>query len=386
MAQIGWISGLLTAVTLFAAPAGATMAGKLSATIAGPEEVVFNPRVDACDGYDVPDISPRLYRDDRGNIRMYTLHFENRALIGKSLDSLKIDCRIVFRGNRSGNPAQYDDKSWIAATWTPDGRTIHGLIHHEFQANSHPGRCVYADYMPCWYNTVLAVKSGNRGEKFGKAGRAVVASSPFEQHIGQGRHRGFFNPSNIVSDGVWHYMMASTTGWSGQPSGVCLFRTDNIADPSRWRAWSGRGFDVRFGDPYRGDSTPGQTCQTLPPFPAPVGSITRHTPSGQWIAVFQAAADRKNFPTSGIYIAASRDLLSWSAPRRVMETKTLYDSPCGAPVLNSYPTLIDRDAKTRNFEDIGDTPELYLSRMRIDGCKHTSDRTLVRMKLRLAVE
>ena len=374
----------LAATSLVAATASASTNRPILLP-AGPEEVVFNPKTDACDGYDVPDVPTRAYRDAEGNVRMFTLHFENRALIGKSITALKIDCRIVFRGGWNADPAAFDDKSWIAATWTPDGKTVHGLIHHEYQANAHAGRCVYKDYMPCWYNTILGIRSTNSGQTFEKARRPVVASSPFEQNIGQGRHRGFFNPSNIVSDGTWHYMIASTTGWTGQSGGACLFRTDNIADVTRWRAWNGTGFDTRFGDPYRKEADPSQTCQTLQPFPAPVGSISRHRDSKLWIAAFQAQADGKRFGTSGIYIATSPDLLNWSAPQLLKSTKTLYDSPCGAQYLYSYPSLIDQNAETRNFEDIGNTPDLYLSRMRVDGCKHTGDRLLVRIPIKIGV-
>ena len=377
------LAGLAAAPAAIAAQAAQAPAAPV--VIEGPETVVFDPRTDACDGYDVPDVPPRAFRDASGQVRLFALHFENRALAGASTDALKIDCKVVFRGGRNADPARYDDKSWIAATWTPDGKVVHGLVHHEYQANAHPGRCVYQDYMPCWYNSILAIRSTNGGRSFEKLARPVVASSPFEQHIGQGRHRGFFNPSNIVSDGVWHYMIASTTGWSGQPSGACLFRTDNIAEPTRWRAWNGTGFETRFGDPYRKDGDPSRTCRPLPPFPAPVGSISRHRPSGKWVAVFQASGDGRQFPTSGIYAAVSADLINWSSPRRVLETKTLYDNPCGATHLNSYPALIDRDAQTRNFEDVGETAELYLSRMRIDGCKHTGERVLVKTGVRLNV-
>lgn len=354
-----------------------------SITVDGPEEIVFDPKRDACDGHDVPDVPPRAYRDAAGKVRLFALHFENRALKGDTLDRLKLDCRVVFRGAGSGTPEAYDDRSWIAATWTGDGKTVYGLIHHEYQGNTHPGRCAKKDYMSCWYNSVLAVRSDDGGETFVKAARPVVASAPFPQSVGQGRHRGFFNPTNIVSDGVWHYMIAATTGWDGQPGGACLFRTDTIADPARWRAFDGIGFDTAFFDPYRAKPDLTKTCLTIGPFPAPVGSITRHRGSGQWIAVFQAAGGGR-FPASGIYAAASKDLKSWSEARLILPTKTLYDDPCGAGALNSYPALIDRTAETRNFEDTGDTADLYLSRLRVDGCQHTSDRKLIRMRVRIA--
>jgi hypothetical protein len=372
--------------TLAAATAMAQSAGPPVPRIMldGPEEIVFDPKRDACDGHDVPDVPPRLYRDAAGQIRLFALHFENRALKTADLAKLKLDCRVVLRGSGAPDPAAYDDRSWIAATWTGDGKTIHGLIHHEYQGNTHPGRCKSKVYIECWYNSILAIRSDDAGETFRKTASSVVASAPFPQDVGQGRHRGFFNPSNIVTDGVWHYMLAATTGWEGQRSGACLFRTEDIANPGAWRAFDGVGFETAFVDPYRAKSDPGKTCQPVGPFPAPVGSITKHRGSGLWIAVFQASAGGR-FPVAGIYAAASRDLKAWSEASLVLATKTLYDQPCGAGFLNSYPTLIDRDAKTRNFEDTGDAPELYLSRLRVDGCTHTGDRKLVRMRVRIGV-
>ena len=53
----------------------------------------------------------------------------------------------------------------------------------------------------------------------------VVAAAPFRQDFEQGRHRGFFNPSNILHAGGYWYMMTNTTGGAGQAQGLCLFRT-----------------------------------------------------------------------------------------------------------------------------------------------------------------
>jgi hypothetical protein len=68
----------------------------------------------------------------------------------------------------------------------------------------------------------------------------------------------------------------------------------------------------------------------------------------------------------------------------VRETKTLYDSPCGADVLRSYPNLVDPAATTRNFEDIGDEALLTWSEMRVDGCNHTHDRLLRAQRVRIS--
>src|SRR3954453_8906150 len=90
---------------------------------------------------------------------------------------------------------------------------------YEYQANHHAGRCKAKEYLACWYNTVLAVASSDGGASFPRPKTPqVVAAAPFRQEVGQGRHRGFFNPSNIVTDGALRYMFAATTGWGRQPS------------------------------------------------------------------------------------------------------------------------------------------------------------------------
>src|SRR5829696_7326070 len=119
--------------------------------------------------------------------------------------------------------------------------------------------------------------------------------------------------------------------------------------------------------------------------PGPVGAVVRHRPSGAWIAVFQAAADGGRFLEPGLYYAASRDLLAWDKPRLLLAGKTLYDSPCGASELIAYPSLLDREAKGRNFDDVGDAAELYFATLRVERCTVTSDRNLVRRKLAIKV-
>jgi hypothetical protein len=351
--------------------------------IAGAPEIVFSARRDGCEGIDTPDAPLRAYRDAAGRVVLFGLHYENRALRGDGLERVRIDCRVVLGSAGRGDPAAYDDKSWITATWTDDGRNVHALVHHEFQANRHPGRCRFPAYMPCWYNTVLGVASSDGGATFVRpSAPRVVAAAPFPQEVGQGRHRGFFNPSNIVSDGRWRYVFVATTGWDGQPYGACLLRTDDPADPTSWRAFDGRGFTIRYGDPYREKALKPAACKPIAPFPAPVGAVVRHRGTGLWVAVFQAWADGAAFPQPGFYVAASRDLLAWSPPRLLLAGKTLYNDACKAEgPLVAYPSLLDRGAKSRNFEDVGDEAELYYALMPVKGCEVTADRDLVRRRV-----
>lgn len=355
-------------------------------TLVGAVETVFSAKRDACDGDDVPDAPVRAFRDAGGGIVMFGLHTQNRALRGPDLRRLKICCDPAMPSKGDADPAAYDDASWITATWTEDGTRVAALVHHEYQANTHPGRCARKEYLACWYNTIVAVASKDGGRSFERAAPLpVVAAAPFRQETGQGRHRGFFNPSNIFGDGRHRYFFSSTTGWAGQDGGACLFRSDDPADPTSWRAHDGRDFSVRFGDPYRGGAGKG-TCRTVWPFPAPVGSVVRHRPTGAWIAVFQAAANADTFPEAGFYTTSSRDLLAWDKPRLLLAGKTLYDDPCGSGGrLVSYPSLIDPEAEGRNFDDVGATADLYWASLKVEGCQVTSDRDLLRRRVAIHV-
>ncbi len=54
-----------------------------------------------------------------------------------------------------------------------------------------------------------------------------------------------------------------------------------------------------------------------------------------------------SFQASGFYAASARDLTRWSEPRLILETKTLYDSPCGESLIRSYPSLVDPASTSR---------------------------------------
>lgn len=354
-------------------------------TLLGSPETVFDHSKDACGGSDVPDAPARAFRDAEGGIVLFAPHYDNRALRGPRFDALKLDCRITLPSGDQAEPASYNDQNWIAATWTDDGARVAALVHHEYHGATHPGRCAMKDYMSCWYNTVTQVRSQDGGASFSAfQPPAVVAAAPFRQEVGQGRHRGFFNPSNIFADGNRRYFFAATTGWDGQDSGACLFRSDDAFDPKRWRAYDGSAFSIAYPDPYRSGAKP-RPCRTVAPFPAPVGAVVRHRPTGTWIAVFQASAGGV-FPVAGLYSTSSRDLLAWDEPRLLLAGKTLYDDPCTAGgAMIAYPSLIDREARGRNFDDVGETADLYYTTLRVEGCTITSARDLVRRRVAIKV-
>lgn len=376
----------LAAPAIAAWPARAAEPPLVAVTIVGPAETVYSSARDSCDGDDVPDTNARAFREPDGKVVVFAMHMKNRALRGPDFDNLKIECRPPLLSKYDADPARYDDASWITATWTEDGKTVQALVHHEYRASTHEGRCRHKEYLACWYNTIVAASSSDGGRSFERRSPpVVVAAAPFRQEAEQGRHRGFFNPSNIFADGRHRYMMTSSTGWDGQPFGPCLFRTDGPEKPDSWRAFDGRAFTIRYQDPYRSDAKPAQ-CRVIQPFPVPVGAVLRHRGTGAWIAIFQAKANGAKFPESGFYTTSSSDLLRWDEPRLLLAGSTLDDDPCKAGgTLINYPSILDRSARGRNFDDVGDMAELYFTRLEVDGCKVTSKRDLLRRRLTIKV-
>ncbi len=355
----------------------------VSVEITGVPSIVFDSARDGCSSVDVPDINPRAFRDASGRIVMFALHHVAHPLRGPDIAHLTIDCRSALDSRDDPDPAHYNGRNFIAATWTGDGRTVSALVHEEYHADQFH-RCRVTGDIGCWYNTILSYRSKNGGGSFAKTAPSIVAVAPFRQELGQGRHRGFFNPSNIVHDAGHYYALISTTGWSGQPFGNCLFRTDDPATAGSWRAFDGRAFSIRYDDPYKAATPRPKPCDVIGPFTFAVGSLVRHRASKTWIAITQASAGGV-FPIDGFYYAVSRDLLHWGSPRLLVPGKTLYGDLCkaGASVI-AYPALIDAHSTSRNFDDVGDHPDLLFTSAEVERCQ-TGQRLLVRQGVTIKV-
>ena len=211
------------------------------------------------------------------------------------------------------------------------------------------------------------------------------AAAPFIQEVEQGRHRGFFNPSNVVGVGKYRYFFGATTGWPGQDSGECLFRSDNPSNSATWRAYDGKGFTLKFPSAYE-DSTPlhPQPCKTIAPFSFPMGALVRLRANDLWVAVFQATRNGAEFPLDGFYYATGKSLTEWSLPRLLMAGQTLYNGACNSPgSILAYPSLLDEAAKGRNFDDSGENPFLYFTQIGTSGCDLTGARKLMRVRLEI---
>ncbi len=373
---------------LAAGNAGAAPAA-LRIDLTGRAEVVFDTARNPCPGFAMPDINPRAFRDASGQTILFALDQSNQPLAGPSLGQAKPTCRSALPSGENANPATFDGRRYLTSAWTSDGRAVAGLVHDEYHAETHPGRCASKASLACWYNAVIAVRSGDGGQTFAPASPLVVAAPPFRQDFDQTRHRGFFNPSNMFNGPGGIYAFASTTGWDGQSAGACLLRNPDPRDPAGWRGWDGRGFNVRWSDPYAGGkpvATP--PCVPVRPFGFPVGSVVRHRSSGLYVGLWEQPKIEGEtpfgvFPVAGFYIATSRDLLQWSDPTLVLPAAVIHQA-CGPHGENkngvtlAYPALLDQEATGRNYDNVGDVAWLYFTQIKMEGCDAGARRMLMR--------
>jgi hypothetical protein len=349
--------------------------------VAGREQVVFSWSRDRCEDLDIPDLAARAFRDARGRVQLITAHFINRRFVGRDLSHLNHPCGVILRSDYNADPAAFDDKEWIASTWTSDGKTVYALVHDEYQGQTHPGQCPSGSYNQCWWNTVTMAVSTNGGRSYRDAAPSrLVASVPY-RYVPDSGTFGVGWPTNIVHSGGYYYSIVyAKLEPFGQPNSDrdCLMRTNNLADPNSWRAWNGTSFATTFIDPYTDDSNPAEhLCQgVLPPAPGGVlvpGSLTYSSVARQWILV--------GILSDGFYYTLSADLIHWSPLVRFYSGVAVWAYQCGDREPIHYPSLIDPSSRSRNFQTVGAHPYLYFTLFHHGSCDIGLDRDLERVPI-----
>lgn len=370
--------------------AGAATAGEPALTLTvdpGPERLLFRHGRDACETWDIPDTPSRAYRDAAGTIHLFQSHHRARSLEGPDFASLAHSCTVAFEGRQRDDPASFDNASWIASTFTTDGRTVHAVVHDEYRGHR-LGACAPRDAAACWYNALTAAVSTDGGASFRPAEPRLVAALPRRAEETRGAQAGVFEPTNIVAVTGGFAMMANVVAPAPQRSGNCLLRTDDLTDASRWRAWANGAFATRLPDPYAADLDPAaHVCDPIDPaaLPWPVTSLTRHEASGQWIATMKGRrADGDGVERTGIFYATSPDLLHWQGPVLLLEAPLMGSgTPCAPDRPIGYPALVDPESSDRNFTTLGDRPALTFVRAQLDGCEVGPDRDIVMVPVRI---
>jgi hypothetical protein len=357
-----------------------------TAQVIGPSQTVFDWSSEACAPDQAADLPVRAYRDHRGRVQLILPRFNSWRLSGPDLNRLHNPCVTVMGSSFDGNPADFNQREWVASLHTDDGRRIGALVHEEYHGTE-PGTCVQNEPASCWYNAVTFARSDDGGRSFKQPsppGQLVAAST--DRYRPGVAPTGIFSPSNIVRarDGYYYALVVSRA--PNGAIGSCLIRTRDPFEPSSWRAWDGSGFSIRFADPYRAPPGAARPCvpTATPEIAAMHESLTYSTYLDRYLLVGLVNAPRSGGElATGVYFSVSSDLIHWSRRRLIMEATTVQTFRCGGPNPIAYPSVIDPRSDSLTFATTGRRPYLYYTRFNYEACQQTMDRDLIRRPIEL---
>ena len=351
--------------------------------IAGLPEVVFDWTDDRCEDSDIPDLSARAFRDDKGQVQLIASHYKTYRKIGPSLDDLTHQCQAVMHSGRNADPSLFNDSEWVGATYTEDGKVIYALIHNEYQGWDHPGQCATQHWSSkCWYNaltTAVSTDSGLSYHHLGTPPNHLVATYP-EQYSPNTGPFGAFTPSNIVkgTDNMY-YSMVQIVDPAGE-QWACLMRTNDLSQPGSWRFWNGTGFEGRFINPYPEApiSKDPHVCQPIDR--SDIVDMRSSLTYNEHIDRYVLISHTSDGNTHGFYYSLSTDLIEWTTRKLLMEVPPRQTVSSPSDGWYAYPSLIDPNSSSRNFETTGKTAYLYYTRRNFG--QEQLDRDLLRVKVR----
>lgn len=337
--------------------------------VMGPPEMIFDWTTDRCNDDHIPDLPVRAFRDADGQVNLILSHYEAYAMRGPDFDSLAVDCTPMMTSSRDSDPSQYNGHEWLGAVYAQEDGTVHALLHNEHQGHRYPTGCDSAEVFRCWYNTVTSAVSTDWGRSFGHPveppGHLVAAITdiyaPDEGIFGA------FTPSNIIEVAGYFYAYIKIQTYPFEHQYTCLMRTDDLSDPDAWRSWTPGGFAGLFPDPYRDDVNALRISECVPISYDTIAelyeSITWNTVLEQFVLV-GTSSDPQRMPNPfGFYYAISDELAAWPQRRQPLLEARLPWRATGQQTTYLYPTLIDHDSDSRNFETTGETAYLYFTRL-----------------------
>ena len=364
------------------------MAPPLLVLADAPQETFHDSELSPCGGIKVHIDSPvRAFQDQRGIVHLLTADPSGRAWQwtgrpGEFNDhptGAVLDCEPVMLGDVGNDDVTaFDQKTFVQALhFDLLGQRVHGYGHQDYFATrfSDPDchRSGVVDGKPqCWYSSIVAWDADTSGPDahldFNKSAStpdhgAIYPHVPYpgDSATPTAGWIGYGTPSNIVRgfgddgapDGYYYLFAYTSSGYGAQDKGICLFRSDDPTDHTRWRAWNGDAINSAFtqamGNPYLTQTGP---CVVVNPgtFKSYVRSVVWHASSRHYIAVFR--------DTNGVRYATSRDLLTWnpSAPLLTSNT-TQVNYPVIVDLAAGFPLFAGDDP---NFDSVYGMGKTYL--------------------------
>ena len=206
----------------------------------------------------LPDASVRAFRNAANHVRLVIPSSKSSSLTGASLDALHVDCHSLAQADSTPAPGNFDDKAWLEATYTQDGKTIYALASNEWSGSRYPSlvsslNCRGSNNPACTLYAITEFVSTDGGAHFFyPQGDHLVAALPFRFDPSPDRNSstGVATVSNMIEHDGYVYAYVGIDGVGSWKSGSCLIRSDDLSRVQDWRGWDGTGFNVIFGNPY----------------------------------------------------------------------------------------------------------------------------------------
>src|ERR1700730_4111851 len=135
----------------------------------GARVAVFDTARDSCELIDIPDAQARAFRDYKGTVHLVASHYVMRASLGPTLENMKHNCQVAYNSQHDGNPANFDDATWLDSFYSIDGIRVAALGHMEYHGWEHAGMCktkIDTGIGDCWYNVDTFYLSEDGGYHF----------------------------------------------------------------------------------------------------------------------------------------------------------------------------------------------------------------------------
>lgn len=377
--------------------------GNEEIVMSGTAEWVDGIAPEKCELMDLPDTSASAIRDANGQIVLFAANSpHNYIMRGTNFDNLQRICSpvaLIEEDNSFANT--FKNNEWVSKAYTVNGQRVYGFVHNEyhdpFAASSPPcTEGLKAPGNPCWYNAISLAISDDGGSTFSRANSPMHLVAPSNdtwnatQFLRPGTTNQFipplygqFQPSNIVrhSDGYYYLMFMSirpSASSSYFDRGSCIARTNNLDDPSSWRAWDGNSFSIEMKNPYTtpmGESIPPCAFVEHTDLSTLSESVVYNTYLGSYISVGAYRILDSGQPSGdlcGFFFSLSEDLLDWSPKQLMMQSPLEFCTGKVTQMINSvnvtlstaYPGIIDQNhpenyASSRSFEYADEDFHLY---------------------------
>ena len=335
----------------------------------GSAETVFHYTTDHCDPYEIPDAPARAFRDAQGTVNLVVGIDTTRRWVGASLDSVVHQCPVVYDSHRDIQQMNSRYREWFLAPYTVDGLHVYTIIHNEWYGNLIAGsQCGADDQVNGWVNASTLAASHDGGATFIQPSDYIIrfSTTPFSPSFPctaahPTRYGYDLFGTNIVAKDGYYYRFADYISDPGTPfrHDECLMRTQDVSSASAWETWMGNDY-------IKSKTTP---CQAVANLSTNIWSLTYNTYLHLYVAVGGGSADW--IDPGEFFFQTSPDLMTWSSPVNITGIDSIH--------VLEYPSLIDPADTSRNFENTGQMPYLYYSRVNKDGT-----RDLVRAQVKFA--